>query len=262
MYSKLMRTTFKSATVYKFNVLTKIIATLIAVFAVRQVWTVLYENPPANGVNVTLDVMLTYMTISIVLQSLYTPTIVWEVSQKIQNGQIAQEFQRPWNFEFAMLSRSFGLILANVMTVVIPIGVITVFIFPISISSSWIMWCAFLFSIFAGIIINFCVQFFISLLAFVFVEVWGFEIVIGLATSFLSGQLIPLWFFPEFLQKIAQFLPFRGMYDIPLSIITGQVNFQNVLGLLAFQIMWAVGLIIIIRLVVRYFQRVLVVAGG
>ncbi|MBK5457811.1 ABC-2 family transporter protein [Bacillus sp. TH23] len=114
----------------------------------------------------------------------------------------------------------------------------------------------------SGIIINFCVQFFISLLAFVFVEVWGFEIVIGLATSFLSGQLIPLWFFPEFLQKIAQFLPFRGMYDIPLSIITGQVNFQNVLGLLAFQIMWAVGLIIIIRLVVRYFQRVLVVAGG
>ncbi len=82
MYGKLMITTLKNATVYKFNVLTKVIATIIAVFAVRQVWTVLYENPPANGVNVSLSNMLTYMTIAIILQSLYTPTIVWEVSEK------------------------------------------------------------------------------------------------------------------------------------------------------------------------------------
>lgn len=262
MYGKLMITTLKNATVYKFNVLTKVIATIIAVFAVRQVWTVLYENPPANGVNVSLSNMLTYMTIAIILQSLYTPTIVWEVSEKIQNGQIAHEFQRPWSFEFAMLFRSLGMILANILTVVLPIAVITLFIFPIQVSGSWLMWLFFIISITFGIIINFCIQLFIALLSFIFVEVWGFEIVVSLATSFLSGQLIPLWFFPEFLQKIAEILPFRGMYDIPLSIITDRINIQNTLELLAFQGVWVAVLVLMIRIIVKYFQKLLVVAGG
>ncbi len=63
--------------------------------------------------------------------------------KKIQNGQIAHEFQRPWSFEFAMLFRSLGMILANILTVVLPIAVITLFIFPIQVSGSWLMWLFF-----------------------------------------------------------------------------------------------------------------------
>jgi len=262
MYSKLMTTTFKNATVYRFNVFTKIIATLIAVFALRRVWTVLYETSPPSGVDVSLEVMIAYVTLAMILQSLYGPTIVDEVSRKIQTGQIAHEFQRPWNFQNAMLFRSFGLILANLLTVVLPTALITLLVFPINIESSLLSWIAFVTSILFAILLNFCVQFFIALLSFIFVEVWGFEIVISLAVSFLSGQMIPLWFFPDFLQRIADVLPFRGMYDIPLSIITGQIPIESYVGLLSFQLFWALGLMLLIRLALSYFERVLVVAGG
>ncbi len=52
------------------------------------------------------------------------------------------------------------------------------------------------------------------------------------------------------------------MYDIPLSIITDRINIQNTLELLAFQGVWVAVLVLMIRVVVKYFQKLLVVAGG
>ena len=57
----------------------------------------------------------------------------------------------------------------------------------------------------------------------------------------LSGASIPLAFFPEKARMIVQYLPFRAVYDIPLSILlekNGSDTWQGLLSLFAMQIVW------------------------
>ena len=59
----------------------------------------------------------------------------------------------------------------------------------------------------------------------------------------LSGATIPLAFFPEKARMVVQYLPFRAVYDIPLSILLGKNGsdtWQGLLQLFALQIVWMV----------------------
>ncbi|WP_120461909.1 ABC transporter permease [Paenibacillus aceti] len=262
-YWALSRIVLKNNTVYQLDLLARIVTTLVSVFALRQVWTALFTQSASSGtIGMSLDLMLTYATISMILQAFYGPTIVWEISQKIMDGNIVQDFQRPWDFQTSILFRALGKIFAGVITVVIPIAVVTCLFFPIQLPTSIVTWMTFLLSILIGIMINFSLQFFVGLLSFVFVEVWGFEIVLGLVIAFFSGKIIPIAMYPEFLQNLIHLLPFRGLFDIPLSIFVGTVAPAQYLDLLIFQGIWAVILMLIVRVMIRYFQRLLVVAGG
>ncbi|MGE7217405.1 ABC transporter permease [Priestia koreensis] len=264
MYKKLVWTTFRNNTVYKLNLLLSIVAAIISVLAVRQVWKVLYGSHASGGqvAGITLEEMLTYVTVAMVLRTFYRSSIAGEISQKIQTGEIVQDFQRPWDFQIAMFSRSLGIMLAGVLSIVVPIAIMTVLIFPIQFPHTVNAWAGFLVSLLFGLGISFCLQFFIGLMAFVFVEVWGFEIVLGLTISFLSGQMLPLKLFPDFLREWVNYLPFRGLYDIPVSIFTNQIQGIEVWGYIGFQAIWVIILGVIIRLLINYFERLLVVAGG
>lgn len=206
--------------------------------------------------------MLTYVTLAMILNAFFGPTIVWEVSGKIRDGNIVTEFQRPWDYQASVFFRLLGMVYSRIITVILPIAVITFLFFPIDVPDDAATWAIFALSVSFGLVINFCLQFFIGLLSFIFVEVWGFEIVLGLMISFLAGQLIPLWMFPSLLQKISYYLPFRGMYDIPLSIFTGRTGAAEYVELLTFQFGWLCILLIVLRLMLRYFERVLITAGG
>ncbi|WP_341279700.1 ABC-2 family transporter protein [Paenibacillus sp. FSL H8-0537] len=260
MYAKLVTTVFKKNTTYRLTLLFRILTTIISVLATRQVWSILYRDG-SNAGGFTLSTMLTYVTIAMILQAFYSSSIAFEISSKIQTGGIVQDFQRPWSFQAAMFAYSFGSVLAGIVSVVLPILIVTLVLFPIDVPSNPLAILYFFVSILLGLIINFCIQFLIGMLSFIFVEVWGFEIIVGLTVSLLSGQLIPLAFFPEGLSNVVNYLPFRGLYSIPISIYTETIV-GSIWNELLYQGIWALGLWLLISLTLKYFQRVLTVAGG
>jgi ABC-2 type transport system permease protein len=54
----------------------------------------------------------------------------------------------------------------------------------------------------------------------------------------LSGYMAPLDLFPPTLRTVAEWLPFRGMLDIPVAILTGRAQGLDVLRGLLFQWTW------------------------
>lgn len=262
-YFMIAKTVLKRKTVYRMEIISRMVATLISVLALRQVWTSLFQNSESSVINgMTLEMMVTYTTVAMLLQAFYGPTVIWEVSQKILDGNIVTELNRPWDYQLSVFSRSIGEIVAGILTIVLPIAIITIILFPIDITLSVAAWLTFIFSIIIGVMINFALQFFIGLLAFVFVEVWGFEIVLSLVITFFSGKFIPLSFYPEYLREFAYFLPFRALFDIPLSIMVGTASPSEYLSLIGFQAAWAIVLMVGVRMLVGRFQKLLVVAGG
>lgn len=135
MYAKLVTTVFKKNTTYRLTLLFRILTTIISVLATRQVWSILYRDG-SNAGGFTLSTMLTYVTIAMILQAFYSSSIAFEISSKIQTGGIVQDFQRPWSFQAAMFAYSFGSVLAGIVSVVLPILIVTLVLFPIDVPSN------------------------------------------------------------------------------------------------------------------------------
>ena len=72
---------------------------------------------------------------------------------------------------------------------------------------------------------------------------WGINIVKETIVLLLSGASIPLAFFPEKARIVVSYLPFRAVYDIPLSILLGKSgsdNWQGLVSLFGLQVIWLV----------------------
>jgi len=68
----------------------------------------------------------------------------------------------------------------------------------------------------------------------------------------LSGRLVPLTLFPEWVQTVAWFLPFRWTFYFPIQTLVGDLTNAELLGGLAMQVFWTVVGIGVFSLVWRH----------
>jgi ABC-2 type transport system permease protein len=79
---------------------------------------------------------------------------------------------------------------------------------------------------------------------------------------FFSGILIPLPFFPGWLQPLVDFLPFRGLIDTPFQIYLGNLAGPAALAAIAHQVVWIALLVAVGRALLGRGLGRLVVQGG
>ena len=92
-----------------------------------------------------------------------------------------------------------------------------------------------------ALMINYNLEMLVAPICFYTESTWGVNIVKETIVLLLSGASIPLAFFPEKARMVVQYLPFRAVYDIPLSILlekNGSDTWQGLLSLFAIQIVW------------------------
>ena len=80
--------------------------------------------------------------------------------------------------------------------------------------------------------------------------------------GFLGGLVIPIPLFPEFMQNIFNFLPFRYVGDLPYKIYIGYTPISTALWQIGIQIIWIIGLYTIGKLILTSKSKKLVVQGG
>ena len=80
--------------------------------------------------------------------------------------------------------------------------------------------------------------------------------------SFLTGQLIPLSFFPEVVQRIFSFLPFSSMIYAPVMIYLGKYQGAELTWVLLRQFGWVLILYGLGTLIWNRVTKRLVVLGG
>ena len=90
----------------------------------------------------------------------------------------------------------------------------------------------------------------------------GVKIIVAATTSFLSGGMIPLTFFPERVLAILKYLPFSSMQSTPLLIYSGNITGTEILNGIAVQIIWMMILLVIGKVAMNYAIKHVVVQGG
>ena len=81
-----------------------------------------------------------------------------------------------------------------------------------------------------------------------------FEIFIA-AELLLSGRLVPMQVMPQWVQEVADFLPFQWSFYFPIESLVGDLSTRELLGGLAMQAFWIVALTGITLFVWRFAIR-------
>ncbi len=125
-----------------------------------------------------------------------------------------------------------------------------------------------------GIFLLFVVSSFISFLicdAFNFLigqlaiftnALFGLMITKNILLSFLSGSLLPVSFFPKWLQDLTDFMPFSSMVQTPVMILLGHYQVLDILRLIGIQIIWFIILNILCIFTFNRLKKHIVSVGG
>lgn len=74
--------------------------------------------------------------------------------------------------------------------------------------------------------------------------------------------MIPLWFMPEGVKRVLEFLPFSSIYFTPVQIYLGQLTYGEIAFKCGIQIVWIALIYLLGDLLWRRGQRKLIVQGG
>jgi ABC-2 type transport system permease protein len=116
-----------------------------------------------------------------------------------------------------------------------------------------------------ALIINFNIEMLVAPICLYTESTWGINIVKETIVLLLSGATIPLAFFPEGLRRVVEYLPFRAVYDIPLTILLGKNGTDSLQGLtemLGIQLAWCIVLTILGNLFWNHAVKRITVNGG
>jgi len=264
MFSKmleLIKINIKINLAYAVNAWGAFVATLFQIFVFYYIWMAIYKfDSVINGIS--KDQIITYIILSRIIYTQITWGFIPRIGRTIQTGAIAMELLRPMDFMLLMFFERIGDFIAFSTMTAIPILIICSLTLGMQPPPDVLTLGFFILSFLMAMILSFFVEFCVGLLTFYTNYSWGLQAFEEALVSLFSGALIPLTFFPGWLKTIANVLPFQQMSYSPVSIYLGIVKGQQILDVLAFQLMWIVILLTMTRLFYKFAIKKVTVQGG
>ena len=186
----------------------------------------------------------------------------FEVALRVRSGDVATDLQRPLDFQGYWLAQDLGRAAYHALFRGVPPFVLGALVFDVLVPGNPLVWLAFLASVMLAVVTSFAFRFLFNLAAFWLLDYRGAGVLAMVASTFFSGQIVPIAFFPHWLAVLAWALPFAAMVQAPIEIWLGHAEGLELLGLLALQAFWAGALLLVGRAVLAAGMRKLVIQGG
>ena len=192
----------------------------IVIMMYRYVFGAVYSSGKEIA-SYNLPSILTYVTVSWLLNTFYMTPTGRQLGARIRDGQVAMDLLKPVNLMAIYFGQSLGRTFFRLVFATIPLLLIFALFGGILPPSSGAL-APFIVAVFIGYTINFMMDYMIGLIAFYFGYNngirWGIRMVMNLA----GGMVIPLNYFPEPLQKIFTYFPTQYMFYKPVQIYLGR----------------------------------------
>jgi len=186
----------------------------------------------------------------------------YDLMRTVYSGEVATDLLKPIGYFRYWLAKDIGRALSAFLTRGVTIIVAYELVLDLVYPQGWQGWLYFSAAIVLGWLVGFAFRFLVNLTAFWSPNAVGFGRFFFLSGYVLSGMLMPLAFYPEFVQKLAYLTPFPQTLYTPIEIYLGLLTEPQIWAALGRQALWAAGLILAGQLVLRAGVRKLVVQGG
>ncbi|MGP9694496.1 ABC transporter permease [Brachybacterium sp. AOP25-B2-12] len=185
-----------------------------------------------------------------------------ELGRRIHQGDVAVDLLRPTallgQLYAQKLGRSGFLLLGRGIPPLVIGGLVTGLALP---DSPWSYLLGAV-AVLLAITVSFLADLLVNLLAFWVLETRGLHSVYMALLSLLSGFLVPIVWFPDWLRDLARLTPFPAMIQTPIDTLSGRVTPHEALELVGVQLLWVPILALAAHLMLRSGVRALEVQGG
>lgn len=213
----------------------------------------------------TRNEMVVYVFMVYVTSSIVTISISDWVSEDVVKGTVSMNLIKPMDYRLSLISRALGDLIYRFLapSVFIWIGleiykVKVLGMTPVTVSRILLYLISCIMSFLIYVLFDFC----FGMVAFFTTYIFGMLMAKEALLGFLTGQLIPISFFPVTIQKVFEFLPFSSMIYTPVMIYLGKYTGKTLGFMLLRQAVWIVILYVMGSLIWRKVTKRLVVLGG
>ena len=185
-----------------------------------------------------------------------------DVQEMVRSGTVAYELTRPVDLYWLWYARSVANVTAPTVLRAVPMVIIAGLFLgmqaPVS-PAAGVAWAA---AMVLAVLLTASIATLLSISLLWTVSGQGVTTLVPAVVWCLSGMILPLPMFPDWVQPLLEVLPFRGMMDTPFRIYVGHIPAAGWAGVLAHQAAWAAGLVMLGRWILKRGTRRLVVQGG
>lgn len=212
---------FQRSLAYKLEYYTGLANAFLYIFIFTSVWkTVAAESPSSLGIW-NADSLINYAILSTLIKVSYGKN-EYLLINKIKSGDIAYDLLKPYSIPVMYVSDSLGVSLFQLFARALPLLVFSFLFFGIFPNIDYIQLLKFIPAYIFSFILFLLFGFLISSMAFFFTEVFSFMILYNALVTLLSGSVIPITFFPEYIIKFINYTPFPYLYYYPTAILLGK----------------------------------------
>ena len=226
-------------------------AVLVALYGDRQV---------VAGLDVQDVITYTGLTQAVIV---YLSIFGWyDLMRAVHGGEIAGDLLRPMRLFSFWLAQDLGRALVGLVLRGFTIMLVYALIFDISYPTTGWQWGALALTLSLSWLLSFAYRFLVNLAAFWSPDARGVGRFAFVAVLFFSGFLMPLRFFPDWVQTLAYLTPFPHMLNTVVEVYLGVLRGPALAGALAAQAGWTLALVALCQLVLARATRRLVILGG
>lgn len=258
-YWAIFKTQVSNSFVYAGDLLSQSLSIILFLWVFIQLWRTTYGAMGQESIaGLTLTDTLWYLMLAETI-ILSKPRLTQEIATAVKDGGVAYLLNKPYNFLFYQASVGLGdSILRLVFNILAGGALVWILVGPPPQPGGW---PATLLVVFIAWAIDFCIAAMIGLTAFFTEEVNAFEWIYSKMLFLLGGLLIPLDFFPTWLQPFARNTPFAYTLYGPARFFV-EPTLERFVFLVGGQLIWLV--ILGVALTIFYQRSVtrLTINGG
>lgn len=259
MYMTLIQCSFKQQIQYKWNLLFHIIGNFLRIYIKVCIWKALLTA--GKGIESDFKSLAAYTVLATMVILLTKSSVAGDLADRVRSGMIAVDLIRPISLKWYFFFRQMG---GNLFDFFFE-GVLIAFL-------SWVIWelpfpgirviLPFIPCLMGGIVIMFYIQYIFGLLVFWMKDGTYTNMITYALFVLFSGIEIPLWFYPDWLRTIGEFLPFRYIVHEPITIWLGQKSGREIVMTLIVQGFWLLVLYMVERCLWSFIKKKLEIQGG
>jgi ABC-2 type transport system permease protein len=259
-YAGIANRAMQNTLAYRLSYVMTFVSNFIFLLSMLALWQAIYGGRSSLA-GMSWEQMKAYLLVTFICNALLSYYSESRIAGKILDGSIAADLLKPLDFQKARFAETLGsAVLEGGLTVIALIAMMAATAGVILPDAAHGL--LFALSLALSLLVKYGIVYIAGLLCFWSTGSLGIIWARSAITNLFSGALVPLSFFPGWLEKLSMALPFQGIVHTPAAIYLGQVSLAHAWELLALQGMWGAGLWFLGKLMWSWAIRQITIHGG
>lgn len=261
LFWEVTRRAFRRGLTYRAAALAGLVTNLFFGLVRAEVLVALYgEREQVAGLSVQDAITYTGLTQAVIV---YLSIFGWfELMNAVHQGEVAADLLKPMRLFTFWLAQDLGRALVGLLLRGLTVMFVYALIFDLTYPSGLVQWAALLLTLALSWLLSFAYRFLVNLSAFWSPDAKGIGRFAFVVVMFFSGFLMPLRFFPGWVQALAYLTPFPHMLNTVVEVYLGVLTGPALVRALLLQAFWAACLVALCEVVLARATRRLVILGG